>query len=156
MDGDHPKISTPSSNLLVADVTTTMGPPRILLAEDDPDLRALVQLALEQEGYDVVAVPDGLELVDELEDTYLAEEDYDLVLTDIRMPGCTGLDALESLRDRDWATPVVFMTAFGSRKTHREAHRLGATVVDKPFDLDDLVAHVRAQVPPTRYAEGWN
>ena len=129
-----------------------MGPPRVLLAEDDDELRGLLIDALELEGYEVVPAEDGFDLLRRIGE---ARDAFDLVLSDIRMPGCTGLQALGALREQDWATPVVFMTAFGSLKTHGEAQRLGATIVDKPFDLDDLVEHVRSIVPPSRYGLGW-
>ena len=148
--------TAPSNAQLVETATVEMRPPRILLAEDDYELRTLLVEALEVEGYEVVPAADGFDLLDRIGDTWLAEDGFDLVLSDIRMPGCTGLKALEALRERDWSTPIVFMTAFGSIKTHGEAQGLGATIVDKPFDLDDLIDLVRAIVPPSRYELGWH
>jgi FixJ family two-component response regulator len=55
------------------------------------------------------------------------------------MHGVTGLDVLAGLRETDWATPVILLTAFGDAELHAEAHRLGALAVfDKPFDFRDL------------------
>ncbi|MCA8924507.1 MAG: response regulator [Planctomycetes bacterium] len=130
-------------------------PPRILLAEDDPELRSLIVEALSDEGYEVDPVDSGLDLVTRIRESRLSGEGFDLVLSDVRMPGCSGLVALEVLRKDDWSTPALFMTAFGSLETHGEAQRLGANVIDKPFDLDELLVRVRALVPPNRYLDGW-
>jgi CheY-like chemotaxis protein len=145
----------PSNTELLAEAKVDMGAPCILLAEDDPAMRGVLEEALEEEGYDVVLAGDGFDLLDRIGETYLSGQIYDLVLSDIRMPGCSGLEALEALRERDWATPIVFMTAFGSPSTHEEAERLGASIVDKPFDVDDLLEEVRRIVPPRRYQDGW-
>ena len=72
-----------------------------------------------------------------------------LIVTDNRMPGCTGLELLTALRAAHWETPVILITAFGSAATHRHAAALGATaVLDKPFPLDQLRALVRDTVRP--------
>jgi len=62
----------------------------------------------------------------------------DLIVSDVRMPGWSGLDLLRFLRHRRSAIPVVLITAFGDRDTHERAARLGAAVLDKPFALADL------------------
>lgn len=126
------------------------GSPRVLVAEDDPALRGLLVEALELEGYEVTEVASGLDLMTELREGHLASRGYDLVLSDVRMPGCTGLTALEFLRQHDWATPVVLLTAFGTLDAHEEARRLGAVVLDKPCDLDEVVAAVQRRAPPVR------
>ncbi len=138
-----------------------MRPPRILLVDDDAEMRNILEQILSEEGYEVVLAEDGFDLLDRVGDTWLEAEAFDLVLSDVRMPGCTGLDALEALREEDWATPVLFMTAFGSRRPGerldaREAERLGAEILDKPFELGELLERVRRLVPPDRYAEGWS
>ncbi|MGE0709229.1 MAG: response regulator [Planctomycetota bacterium] len=124
-----------------------LGPWRVLLAEDDAEMRELLRDVLEGEGYQVVLAEDGDALSDRLGDRWLGE-DYDLVLSDVRMPGRTGLDALAELREHDWATPVLLMTAFGDAATHTRARRLHAEVIDKPFALEELVAHVEHYLPP--------
>jgi DNA-binding NtrC family response regulator len=68
----------------------------------------------------------------------------DLIITDVRMHGVTGLEILAGLRENDWSTPVILMTAFGDAELHAEAMRLGAlAVLDKPFELDALRTLVR-------------
>jgi DNA-binding response OmpR family regulator len=70
----------------------------------------------------------------------------DLILTDVHMPGCSGLDVIEVLRDADWKTPVIVMTAFGDDETRARAEQLGAVMLEKPFRLDSLRAAVRVSL----------
>ena len=72
----------------------------------------------------------------------------DLVVSDIPLPGGSGLCVLEDLRCTVGATPVILMTAFSDDETRWRAHALGATLLDKPFDPDILRAIVRPS--PTR------
>jgi len=121
---------------------------RVLLAEDDGELRSLIAHALRDDGFDVVEVSDGQALVDLLADAVAADgalDGYDLVVSDIRMPGFSAIDVLAAMRPFLTRTPVVLITAFGDAKTHDRALRLGAAaVIDKPFDLDDLRVRLRA------------
>ena len=121
--------------------------PCIVLADDNHELRSLLAAALRRDDYDVVEARDGSELLTRLATQHLRTEvdhPIDLVIADIRMPGCTGLEVLDGLRLSDWATPFILMTSFGDPETHAEGHRLGAAAVfDKPFDLDDLRTIVR-------------
>lgn len=122
--------------------------PRVLVAEDDWDMRELIVASLRADGYDVTAASD----LDRLGDSVGVDTSPDavaLIVTDNRMPGCTGLELLTALRAARWETPVILITAFGSAETHRHAASLGATaVLDKPFPLDQLRALVRDTVRP--------
>lgn len=115
---------------------------RVLLAEDDEELRELLASMLARDGYEVIQVADGTGLLNYLSSVHIREghaDPVDLIVTDIQMPGWTGLQVLQSIRERDWATPVILITGFGNSEVHREASRLGATAFfDKPFDVDDL------------------
>ena len=123
--------------------------PRILLAEDDHDLRELLAFSLFRAGYSVTSCGNGLELLERLEPHPEAGgERFDLVLTDLRMPALTGLEVLEALHDVPQRPPFVCMTAFGDASTHAAARRLGAALtIDKPFDLDQLIALVSVLCP---------
>jgi DNA-binding response OmpR family regulator len=115
--------------------------PRILLAEDDTEMRSLVGSALRLDGYDVVEASDGGRMLVHLASAYGGGEPratYDLLISDIRMPVCSGLQILESLRLAHWKTPAILMTAFGDDKTRSRALDLGAILFAKPFDVDDL------------------
>src|SRR4051812_38535938 len=117
----------------------------VVVGEDDPELRELVSDRLRREGWDVTAVGDGQELYDELMAT-----DPDLVITDERMPGLSGLEVLEKLRGSRWTTPFILMTGLHDKWTHLHARGLGASqVFDKPLNLPSLVAAARALVAPS-------
>jgi CheY-like chemotaxis protein len=125
-------------------VTATEVPQRqgcILVAEDDPSMRELMVQSLRLDGYDVLDVRDGGELIDHLEAMVEGTHGPDsvaLIISDVRMPGLTGLDVVHALRQASWTLPIVLVTAFGSAKVHQQAHALGAFILDKPFDLDRL------------------
>ena len=114
-------------------------PPRVLLAEDDADMRRLVAEALEADGCVVEAVADGGRLLVEVSHQLPQNfEAVDLIVSDVRMPVASGLQIVEALRTAHCWTPVILMTAFGDDATRAHAARLGALLFDKPFDLDDL------------------
>lgn len=132
--------------------TLQPGPQQVvvLLAEDDPDMRQLLGDTLRDDGYLVREAADGVELVDFLarKTTGGQGELPDLVVSDIRMPGHTGMEVLTSLRQEFWALPVILITAFGDPETHNEARRLGAAaVLDKPFSIRDFRHTVALHAP---------
>ncbi len=104
-------------------------------------MRRLVVEALRQDGYDVIAVADGGRLLVTLAHEYVDKSGAglaDLVVSDLRMPVCSGMQILEQVRAAHWRIPVILMTAFGDQATRDHARMLGALLFDKPFDLDDL------------------
>jgi CheY-like chemotaxis protein len=120
---------------------------RVLLAEDDPAMRALLARALRKTGVEVLEARTGLEALERLANAIAGDADegerFDLVISDLRMPGYSGLDLLSSLRFAESRIPLILITAFGSASTHATAQRLGAfATLDKPFDLDDLMTLV--------------
>lgn len=124
-------------------------PAKVLVAEDDDDMRHLVAQALRDEGFRVVEARSGWELLGLIGSAMLERggNPLDLIITDVRMHGVTGLEVLAGLREHDWSTPVVLMTAFGDPALHAEAGRLGALAVfDKPFDIRALQRLVRPLV----------
>jgi len=136
------------------DATTTRSA-KVLLAEDDTEMRKLLAWGLQKDGYEVVEAENGLELLEYLEPSLFYPPtsgripEYDIIISDIRMPGLSGLEVLAGVRKRDKATPVILITAFGDETTHKEAKELGASaVIDKPFDIDALREIIRAIIPP--------
>jgi CheY-like chemotaxis protein len=115
-------------------------PTKVLVADDDDDVRALVASLLREDGYEVVEACDGAELLARLEegvDDPVARPD--VVLTDVMMPGLSGLGVLDALRRAHIAFPVVLMTVLKDHSVHIVARRLGAVgVLSKPLDVDDL------------------
>ncbi len=115
-------------------------PARLLLAEDDFELRELLACVLRADGHEVVEARDGNELWQLLSGDSAAEAGpFSLVVSDVRMPGLTAFDVLSKLQRAVAQTPVILITAFGDQTTHLRALRLGASrVFDKPFDCDEL------------------
>jgi CheY-like chemotaxis protein len=124
--------------------------PTVLLAEDHDELRELVGSMLRDAGYRVDAFANGLDLAAALDHRLdVVGVPPDLIISDIRMPGCNGLQLLARLRGYDALTPVILVSAFADQQTHDEADRLGADyLLDKPFDLDELRLAALACVHP--------
>lgn len=134
-------------------------PARVLLAEDDDEMRQMLEAELRADGYEVFAVNDGTEMLEALSEvSRLPFAAPDVIVMDVRMPGYSGLHILAALRAADWTTPVILITAFGDIRLHEEAAKLGAAVVlDKPFDVDDLrtaLLHVIGNEAGSREREG--
>lgn len=112
-------------------------PHHILVVDDDADIRGLIHVALEMEGYEVSLAKNGQEAVDRI-----AENRPDLVLLDLQMPVMSGQQVLEWLRTAQVRIPVVFMSA--GYRVSLEAGTHGADAyLAKPFDLDDVVHTVQ-------------
>jgi len=113
---------------------------RILLIDDDPDVRASIERMLRGGGYAVQSAGSGEE------GFALARHGaYDVILSDMRMPGLSGLDILRKLRDVRVDTAFIIMTGFGTVDTAVEAMKLGAVdFVQKPFFRDELLMRVRS------------
>ncbi len=139
-------------------VTTTPAAAvrRVILAEDDADMRRMLAGVLVADGYEVIEAPDGDELIDRLHEIAGRPHGRDtvaVILADVRMPRLDGLDVLAALRCAGWRTPVILMTAFGDDTVHAEAKKLGAVeVLDKPFGMDELRA-LLGRVAPARAAQ---
>lgn len=114
-------------------------PLRIVVAEDDDEMRRVLVQSLRHDGYQVEEAEDGDDLLARL---MLPESDagepFDLIVSDVRMPGIGGIDLLETFRSTEDATPVILMTAFADDVTRLRAEQLGAMLFDKPFDIDEL------------------
>ena len=120
-------------------------PARILIAEDDREMRRLMADSLREDGYEIHEVEDGAELMVRLEDAFFLSRTppIDLFVTDIRMPGHTGLHVVSSLRGAGIDVPGVIITAFGNAETRDQAVALGAQLLEKPFKMAALRALVR-------------
>jgi len=120
---------------------------RLLVAEDDQALREMIVVLLKADGYEVVAVKNGLELLSILVVSMKPESQirsFDLVISDVRMPGTTGPRAFSQIGGGPEVPPVLFMTAFGDEELRDEAVQVGAlAVLDKPVDFDDLRVFVK-------------
>ena len=124
-------------------------PLRILVAEDDPEMLDLLLRVLGDEGYSVRPARDGGQAL-----ALLQTGDFDIVVSDMRMPICGGMDVLRRAMASHLHQPVILMTAFGSIEAAVQAMREGAFhYLAKPFDIDELlgiVGEAAAQIRQSR------
>jgi len=128
----------------------SVKPPHILLAEDDDELRALITAVLRQDGFSVCPVSNGGDLLEYIETSLLHSSlnpRPQLLITDLRMPGLSGLDVISILEDSECLPRTIVITAFPTEETRLKALERGAAaVLDKPVDLDDLRREVARQL----------
>ncbi len=116
---------------------------RILVVDDEPDIRVTVSAMLEIEGYDVAEAPNGAAALAAIEQRL-----PDIILLDMRMPILDGWGFAAELRRRGHQTPIVVMTA--ARDAARWAGDIAAAAfVAKPFGYDDLISAVESARPPS-------
>ncbi|MBN2247208.1 MAG: sigma-54-dependent Fis family transcriptional regulator, partial [Coriobacteriia bacterium] len=107
---------------------------RVLIADDEKNMRWVLSQALEAEGYEVIEAADGKEAL-----TAIAEQDPHIVILDHKMPAPDGMEVLRRLRAKGHRFPVIMLTAHGNVQTAVEAMKAGANeYLTKPFDLDEL------------------
>jgi CheY-like chemotaxis protein len=114
---------------------------RVLVAEDDREMRRLVVEALRKDGHDVIEASDGGRLLVRLAEVFDRDPTMaavDVIVSDVRMPVCSGLDLLERMFEARWRVPCILMTAFGDDEIRARAERVGALLLDKPLRLDEL------------------
>jgi nitrogen regulation protein NR(I) len=120
--------------------------PKILLIEDDASIVGGLKKELQVEGYEVAVAERG--------DKGLAqakEQPFDVVITDLKMPGLSGLELVEQLHASKPKLPIILMTAFGTTETAIEATKLGAyDYLLKPFDMAELLDLVAKSVACNR------
>ena len=112
---------------------------RILLVDDEPSILSVLCTVLKAEDYDVVAASDGQQAIE-----MVRNENFDLLISDIRMSPVNGMDLLRLVHDEKPTTSVIMLTAYGSVETAIEALKLGAfDYVTKPFKVDELLITVQ-------------
>lgn len=112
---------------------------RILVVEDEPGLRMVVESEIARAGYDVGSVNNGLDAI-----AKLSKEKFDLAILDVTLPGKTGLEVLRFIRQRRLPTRVIMLTGMDGISTAIKAVRLGADdYIPKPFDAEYLLTSVR-------------
>ncbi len=118
--------------------------PVVLVVEDDPPVRGLIDDVLREEGYDVVVAHDGaiaLQVLDSLK--------VDVITLDLDLPGLTGSDFLRLLQRRKIQIPPVIVVTSHTPVT-RQLRKMAQAVLAKPFDIDDLLAKIIEFVPHLR------
>ncbi len=112
---------------------------KILVVDDDVEMCALLNEVLEGEGWSVLSINDSLEA-----SRVLKKEEFDVIITDLKMKGLKGLDLLEEARKVASLTPVIIITAFGTIESAIKAMKMGAyDYITKPFRSDAIILTVR-------------
>ncbi len=112
---------------------------RLLIVDDEKSMREFLEIMLKYDGYDVRAAGSGEEAFE-----IFCEAEPDLVLTDVKMPGMSGLDLIRKIRSLDSAAPIIAITAYASAQDAIRAVREGAyDYISKPFQIEDLRAVIR-------------
>ena len=121
----------------------------ILLVEDDPFERGSIGLMLQYEGYDVTAVEDGLFALEQLE-----ASQFDVVVSDLRMPRVTGVELVRKIKARGLETEVIIMTSYSGTDQAAEALEAGAySLIEKDHSLDAELNLVIKQAVESRYSK---
>jgi two-component system response regulator (stage 0 sporulation protein F) len=121
---------------------------RVLLADDDDDVRGLLAASLRRDGHQVTEVCDGVDLVARTGAGPDGARAYDVVVSDVMMPGANGIMVLARMAQGDSPPPFVVMTAFGTPDVCAWSRSIGAfATFNKPFDVDDLRT-VLMNLPP--------
>ncbi len=119
---------------------------RILVVDDDPEMCRLLSEFLQGEGFHVSSTGDSLEA-----SNLIQREEFDLLITDLKMKGLKGLDLLEEVQRVAPLTPVIIITAFGTIESAIKAMKMGAyDYITKPFQMDELLLTLRKALE-TRY-----
>lgn len=125
---------------------------RLLVVDDEENLRSMLRAALGHHGFDVSLAPDGREAL-----ALIEEIKPRLVILDVMMPGLDGFQVCRRMRDSNDATPVLFLTASDGTEDKVRGLRLGGDdYVEKPFSLDELVARIEAILRRTADAPSTN
>ncbi len=138
--------------------STVSNQPHILVADDDEEMRRLLVMSLQSEGYRVSECSDGKKLLKEIAVSWMLKKykykKIGLIISDVRMPGFSGFEVLRNIKSFDALPPIILITAFGSYEMHEQAQKLGVfAMLDKPFDFDDLLVKVHQIFPGDKSSE---
>ncbi len=112
---------------------------RVLVIDDEAIVRVSCERVLKPEGYDVVVTSRGDEAIELLE-----KENFDIVLTDLKMPDMDGLEVLKTIKQKWPDIQVIIITGYGTISTAVQAIKLGAyEYIEKPFTPEDILKVVR-------------
>ncbi len=115
-------------------MSAQVSPHSILVVDDEPNIRRVLEAMLKKEGYDVHLAESGKKAVDIASNTTI-----DLLISDLIMPDMTGIEVLKIIKELQPHCTAIMITAYGTIKTAVEAMRLGAyNYIPKPFDMDEM------------------
>ena len=113
---------------------------RILIAEDESEVKDLLTLIATRYGYDVVSVADGVELL-----TVASKERFDVIITDLKMPNLNGASATEIMELQGSTTPIIALTAFNRQELDLVYDKF-TRVFYKPYDVKELFEYISSLI----------
>ncbi|NVK28162.1 MAG: response regulator transcription factor [Flavobacteriia bacterium] len=117
-----------------------MSSAKILLVDDEPILLKAVEFKLQKEGLEVITATSGEEAIEKLQGT----QSYDLIISDVMMPGLSGIELLKIVKEKDESMKVLLLTGLKTEDTVVDAFDLGADdFMTKPFNPKELVLRVK-------------
>ncbi len=120
-----------------------MNKKRILIADDEEQIRFCISLALRMIGHDAVTVDNGYSALQEIERSKINNQPFDLLICDIQMPGLTGEDLIDALKTRFLELPFLIITGYGEKALVVRMMRKGCRdFIDKPFEPDEIEKRV--------------
>jgi two-component system response regulator PilR (NtrC family) len=126
-----------------------MADARILVVDDERSMREVLFSMLKNEGYDVTVAEGGEAAIEAVR-----QENFDAIITDVRMPKVDGLQVLKAAKELSPSTVVIMITAFGSSETAVEAMKLGAyDYISKPFKYDEVTLNIKRALERKRLRE---
>jgi DNA-binding response OmpR family regulator len=137
--------STPTDAMRTLPHLAKKSAKRVLIVDDEWLVRWSVTEALRAHGFDVEEAADAASAMEAF------DADCDLVLLDLHLPDAMDLRVLSFIRRKSASVPVILMTAFATREIAEDAAALGASVVTKPFDLNDLTRAVESALASRVY-----
>lgn len=116
---------------------------KILIADDETALLNTMAFTLKRKGFEVTIVEDGESALKNIMQTYQNNKFYDLIITDIQMPGISGIELIVKIREAGIDSPILAITGFGNMNMVVELMRAGCKdYLDKPFTMNEFIERI--------------
>ncbi len=116
---------------------------RILIADDEAALLKTMAFTLKRKGFEAITFENGQSAYNEIKEAFQDNKLYNLIITDIQMPGLNGLVLIKKIRESGITTPILAITGFGNKKMVLELMRAGCNdYLDKPFSMNEFINRI--------------
>lgn len=116
---------------------------RILIVDDEAALLKTMAFTLKRKGFEAITFENGQSAYNEIKEAFQDNKLYNLIITDIQMPGLNGLVLIKKIRESGITTPILAITGFGNKKMVLELMRAGCNdYLDKPFSMNEFINRI--------------
>jgi len=116
---------------------------RILIADDEIELINSMAFTLKRKGFEISKATNGLSAFEQISETCKNNNPFDLIITDIQMPGLSGIELIKKIREAKITTPILVITGFESSKLKKNILQIGCSnYLEKPFNLNDFTERI--------------